>query len=133
MAKEAGWLERYQLARAKVVELREEGLPEFWVKLADPATKEHGWLAKLGAARRAADFERLSDEEVMNLFEEQKRILAELILDWNFTHPETGKPLEIPRKSKDSLDLLPLQFIMRLNDEIGKMFEQMGPPRPSGS
>jgi len=67
------------------------------------------------------------------MFDDQKRILAELILDWNLTHPVTGEPLPIPKKSRDSLDLLPLEFIMRLNEEMGKMFEQMGPPRPSGS
>jgi len=132
MAKGTGWLERYQLARARVIELKEEGLPEFWVKLADPATKEHGWLAKLGTTRRV-DPDKMSEEDVRRMFDDQKRILAELILDWNLTHPVTGEPLPIPKKSRDSLDLLPLEFIMRLNEEMGKMFEQMGPPRPSGS
>jgi len=127
-----GWLRELQKSKARRITLDDAGCPNFWVLLIDPSTQPYGWLVKMGKGRRTTDLTEMPPEEIEEVFKDQKKMLIDLIVDWNITHPETGEPLPIPRESNDSIDLLPIQFITLINEQLGKLFETMGPPPPSG-
>lgn len=136
MAADKSWMKQLQLAKAKEILLNTLGLDGFWVKITDPATKPYGWFAKLGAIRKIPEeTSNLSEEELEEMFKEQRRVVADLIVDWNLTHPETGEVLPIPSEAKDgvsSLDILPVSLITLISDQIGELFKAMGPQKPRG-
>lgn len=106
--------EEYRRSQRFRVDLSEiPGLSGFWIDLRKSGTLTPAEMEIVTRVNPGSDF----DKEAF------KKAFAVLILDWNLTHPETGKPLAIPQKDSKSLDVIPMDIFNLLSTKI---IEDMG-------
>jgi len=97
--------EEYLKSRAKRFTFVDFGCPDFWVELRLLASFPYGEAKRLMA---------LATEETEATVEMAEDLLVRCILDWNLTHPQTGKPLELPSVDKSVLEVLPSEFVLQM-------------------
>ncbi len=106
--------EEYRKSRKFRVELAEiPGLEGFWVDLRKSGTLTPAEMEIVAKVNTGSEF----DKDAF------KKAFAVLILDWNLTHPDTGKPLPPPNKDSKSLDVIPMDIFNLLSTKI---IEDMG-------
>jgi len=104
------------------VTLEELGLPDFWIKLRPPVGRPWGETKRLGMT--AASREDIDPAEAIQLVERQ---VAESVLDWNLTDPETDEPLKTPSEDPSVLEHIPMEVIFFIQGKLREQFEQAVP------
>lgn len=117
-----GWKE-YLAQRCRKYTFEEIGLPEFYVKLRGLESFPHGESLKM-----AEEMRNMSDEEATRASHE---LLKKMIVEWNFTDPETDEPLPLPREDIEALLKLPNEIIIKINEWVGERMnpENVVPPQ----
>jgi hypothetical protein len=96
------------------------GYPELWVELKLPQSMAYG---------EAKEFQSMEADE-----ESFKRILAKVVLGWNLKDPVTDKDLPLPSEDPNSVDALPIEFFMSIQEAFANAVEGAGPnPEKSSS
>lgn len=116
-----GYKKRLKKSLVKTT-LEELGLPEFSLTLRPPVARPWGETKRLGMT--AAKVDEIDPLEAVELIERQ---VAENILEWNLTDPETDEPLPIPAEDPSVLERLPTEVLFFIQRKLREQFEQAVP------
>ena len=91
------------------------GLPDFYVILRRVDSYPYANIKK--RAPRQIDIAQLeaNPELAAELQREQEDLLAQAVMEWNLTDPNTDQPLALPKDDPTALDVLPTEFVVQLN------------------
>jgi hypothetical protein len=104
------------------------GYPDLWVDLRLSGSFTYGETKAIQAKFASSNTGEVNPE----IMEE---VMSMEIVGWNLTHPETDKPLPVPSKDAKSIDALPLEFIVSIQESLAIAMQEVGPNAltPNGS